>query len=264
MDKFFWIAVNKSYIKYLNKFDEKVQYNAIYDYKDKPYIGIIMKKDDINYFLPISSVKPHKRQKFERMYETKDFKKLIYQDRLIAVLNLNNSIPIPKKLYKKITFDNLSRLREFKDNVEKNKYYNFLKIEKKLIEKNKNEIIKDFDYLYHKKRTQPENKFAKRCCNFELLENIALKLNTFIDNINQNWKLIKEKNNKILMKSTSNIFAEYDNNEVDKINNNIIGLNSEKILEKVLRNEKKISDFNFMENIKALKKWNISITKNEA
>ena len=55
-DKFKWYVVKKEYVNYLRKFDDKVEC-IDYDNSLKPYIGIVIKIEDYNYYIPISSPK---------------------------------------------------------------------------------------------------------------------------------------------------------------------------------------------------------------
>ena len=54
--KFYEIDIE--YIKYLHSFDNEDYYDASNSkYLDKPYVGIIVYKDDIKYFIPLTSAK---------------------------------------------------------------------------------------------------------------------------------------------------------------------------------------------------------------
>ncbi len=51
-----WYIVDKDYVNYLRKYDNKVE-NIDYTDKLKPYIGILVTINEINYYVPISSAK---------------------------------------------------------------------------------------------------------------------------------------------------------------------------------------------------------------
>ena len=55
-NKLKWYVVDKEYVRYLKKFDDKVE-NINYKEKLKPYIGILITINETNYYVPISSVK---------------------------------------------------------------------------------------------------------------------------------------------------------------------------------------------------------------
>ena len=88
-NKLKWYVVEKQYVSYLKKFDDKIE-NINYNERLKPYIGILITIDEINYYVPISSVK----EKHYKMKEDIDFIKITQNDRILGVLNLNNMIPI--------------------------------------------------------------------------------------------------------------------------------------------------------------------------
>ena len=49
-DNLKWYVVDKEYVSYLKEFDNKVE-NI--DYRFKPYLGIIIAINEINYYVPI-------------------------------------------------------------------------------------------------------------------------------------------------------------------------------------------------------------------
>ena len=127
-NKLKWYIVNKEYINYLRGFDNKVE-NINYSERLKPYIGILITINTVNYYVPISSGK----EKHYTMKENIDFIKIMNEDRVLGVLNLNNMIPISNENIDKI----------------------------------KSNAIK----LYDEKIKNPNSKISKRCCDFKLLEN---------------------------------------------------------------------------------------------
>ncbi len=79
MDKLKWYIADKDYVNYLRRYESKVE-NINYKDKLKPYIGILIKIDECNYYVPISSVKT----KHNEMKEGIDFIKIIKDNKLIA------------------------------------------------------------------------------------------------------------------------------------------------------------------------------------
>lgn len=55
-EKLKWYIVDKEYVNYLKKYDNKVE-NITYNARLKPYIGIIISINKFNYYVPISSAK---------------------------------------------------------------------------------------------------------------------------------------------------------------------------------------------------------------
>ena len=76
-DKLKWYVVDKEYVSYLKEFDNKVE-NIDYSNRFKPYLGIIITINEINYYVPISSVK----EKHYKMNEDIDFIKISENDRI--------------------------------------------------------------------------------------------------------------------------------------------------------------------------------------
>ena len=73
-----WYIVDKDYVNYLRRYDSKVE-NIDYADKLKPYIGILVTINDINYYVPISSVK----EKHYKIKEGMDFIKIIEDKRIV-------------------------------------------------------------------------------------------------------------------------------------------------------------------------------------
>ncbi len=138
-----------------------------YDIKEKrPFIGIILKINNINYFAPLSSPK----EKHKKMKNNIDFLKI--NNGRDGVINLNNMIPIPYQYYYKI---------DINEEIKKDKKYGLiLKYQIIWCNKNLEKIIKNAEKLYFLVSNNKANLNVKRrCCNFKFLET---KLNQFILN----------------------------------------------------------------------------------
>ena len=167
IDKLILIRVQPEYITYLRKFDNKVQLNSREEHKDnKPFVGVLFKINNIEYFVPISS---NGKEKFNRIYENyvkngiKPIDMFFIEDdtnnsrKLISILNLNNMIPIPENA--KIYF-----------NIEQDKDFSLLVKEIKYCNMHKEEIIKNSKKIYNAVTKHTWGSLEKRCCNFSLLE----------------------------------------------------------------------------------------------
>ena len=99
MKKLRWYVVDKKYVNYLKKFDEKVE-NVEYKNNLKPYIGIIINIENFNYYVPISSPK----EKHYKMKENLDLIKIKQKDKILGILNLNNMIPIADECICKLEY----------------------------------------------------------------------------------------------------------------------------------------------------------------
>ncbi len=164
-NKLKWYVVDKEYVSYLKKFDDKVE-NINYTERLKPYIGILITINEINYYVPISSVK----EKHYQMNEDMDFIKIMENDRILGVLNLNNMIPIDNENVRVLKYKEIDEYRKFKDDKEKHLYISFLSFELGLINDKIDKIKSNAVELYNEKINRPNSKISKRCCDFKLLE----------------------------------------------------------------------------------------------
>ena len=80
---------------FLRTFDSRVPYNA--DAKKlRPFIGILFRVHDIDYFAPLSSPKT----KHRRLNDTIDFMKIDHGE--LGAINFNNMIPVTPANYQEI------------------------------------------------------------------------------------------------------------------------------------------------------------------
>ena len=168
-EKLRWYVVNKDYINYLQQYDNKVE-NIDYKVKLKPYIGIIIKINNFNYYVPISSFK----EKHYKIKEDMDFIKLTQNNKILGVLNLNNMIPILDEDIFILKYKDIEKYRDFISEKDKKLYISFLNFELNLINKKANKIRKSALKLYRERDNNPNSKISRRCCNFKLLEEKSL------------------------------------------------------------------------------------------
>ncbi len=152
------VKIDAKYCNYLRNFDKKVSYNAGIK-KLRPFIGVLFKINDIEYFAPLSSPK----EKHKKLKNSLDLIKI--NNAKYGVINFNNMIPVTKENYElfdlnKKTDDKDERLRI----VLMKKQLRWLNANKKLIY-NKSKIL----YNLYKNNKLPLN-IKDRCCNFLLLE----------------------------------------------------------------------------------------------
>ncbi len=127
------------------------------DKKKRPFVGIVLKINNINYFAPLSSPK----EKHKRMKTSLDFVKI--NNGRDGIINLNNMIPVPIECCIKI---NISK--EIQD--DKN-YGLILKYQYIWCNENKEQIIKKAIKLYNLITYNKANlKLKNRCCNYKKLE----------------------------------------------------------------------------------------------
>lgn len=166
MRSFIIVQVDYNYCDFLRKFDERVPYN--YGKKElRPFIGILFKVGELDYFAPLSSPK----KKHLTMEDGVDFIK-IDKGRLGAI-NFNNMIPVIKESYHKVDVNDVDNINYKKMLIKQlrwlNRYYITICDKAKLL----------YD-LY--KNNRLNLKVRKRCCNFILLEEKCIKYNVKITN----------------------------------------------------------------------------------
>lgn len=148
--------VDDDYIEYLRKFDKKVLTTKDEDRKHtRKYIGIMLHNSNYQYFIPLSSYKP---DTYDDMYESISLKKI----GKLAVLRINNMIPIIEEVTHKVNFNLISDL----------KYRNLLISEYRIIKNREKEIRIDSRIVYHY-RLNDKNKnkgLYNLCCDYKLLE----------------------------------------------------------------------------------------------
>lgn len=167
-----WYAINKEYVEYLRRFDNRVQY-IDYDSQFKPYIGIILNISNFDYYVPISSVgnKPRKIEKYTKMKEDIDlFKVFDKNNKLLSVLNINNMIPINKENVERVSYEHIDKYRSFKTPLEKKRYVYFLQVELAVMRRSQNYIISKASDLYDEKFKNSSSRIAKRTVDFDKVE----------------------------------------------------------------------------------------------
>lgn len=152
------VRVSSNYCDYLRKFDNKVAYNK-YEKELRPFIGILFKIDECEYFAPLSSPK----EKHKKMKNTVDFFKI--KNGELGAVNFNNMIPVNKNNYF------LVELNKETLTISEFKYQKLLREQLEWLNANyyqvKNKSFKLYN-LYNSGKL-PEN-IMKRCCDFKLLE----------------------------------------------------------------------------------------------
>ena len=198
-NKLKWYIADKEYINYLKKFDDKVE-NINYKDRLKPYLGILININNMNYYVPISSAK----EKHYKMNENIDFIKIMKQERLLGVLNLNNMVPIADEHIRILKYKEIDKYRKFKNNNERDLYISFINLELKLINDKIEKIKASAIKLYTEKIARPSSKISRRCCDFKLLENKCKeykkekkyeKLDIYNENRIKTGKIIERKEN---------------------------------------------------------------------
>ena len=160
-------SVTDEYIKYLRKFDNRV-YNNKEDKRTvmRKYLGIVLKINQLNYYIPMSSPKNSDYKNNEIRKSIIPIIRIISYEEidnipvLKGTLRISNMIPVPD-----------SELILYEPKNENNKNYKIL-IEKKLefIGKNEDIIKKYANILYKQKINGYDVSYIKNIVDFRLLE----------------------------------------------------------------------------------------------
>lgn len=163
MEELLFYTVDKNYIKYLSRFEKHVSYNKGEIGHSRPYLGIVLKIENYEYFVPLYSYKEH----YQKYKNNPSF--FFVYDRKgnpLAIIKFSSMIPVPNKI--KVT-----SLLEY--NVNDKKYKDLISAEYRYINSNKEEIYKRANKMYIAV-TKHKNNFLKTiACNFKLLEEKCLE-----------------------------------------------------------------------------------------
>lgn len=163
MKNLYFVKIKEDYINYLRKFDSKVQDNSNIK-NNKPYIGILIQRDEQKYFAPLSSPK-EKHLIFDKLDNENKLPIDVFlirdnDEKIIGVINFNNMIPVTDKVI--IYF-----------NIKEDKNYSLLIKEHIYCIKHSKEIINKSIKVYNLVTKYKKVSLIKRSCDFKLLEEKA-------------------------------------------------------------------------------------------
>ena len=165
-------TIDTGYIDYLKQFQEHI-YDNMENNRLRPYAGVVLTVGTHKYYAPLSSPKA----KHQKMTDRLDFIRLEHKGQLIAVINLNNIIPVADELVTLIDIPNLADIR----------YQNLLNVEMIDIRRKQATITKNANSVYNKVTKfgdEPRNaRLVSICYDFllleqKLLEFLAIKTST--------------------------------------------------------------------------------------
>ena len=165
-DKLYFITLTSNYLKYLGIYENKVSLKA-----NRPFIGIVFKVNNKEYFAPLSSPK----EKHKRMKTNIDFFKIDKGN--LGIINFNNMIPVINNdiCRNKLDLEMLSKSL----NTDDIKYFRLLKNQLKYCGKNKNIILAKAEKIYNiftknlEKLSESQKKMYRRVNNFKVLEHAS-------------------------------------------------------------------------------------------
>lgn len=165
-DKLYFITLTSNYLKYLGIYENKVSLKA-----NRPFIGIVFKVNNKEYFAPLSSPK----EKHKRMKTNIDFFKI--DKGKLGIINFNNMIPVINNdlCRNKLDLEMLSKSL----NTDDIKYFRLLKNQLEYCEKNKNIILAKAEKIYNiftknlDKLSESQKKMYGRVNNFKVLKHAS-------------------------------------------------------------------------------------------
>lgn len=127
--------VDVDYLRYLHGIDSEVQFSAVKDYTQKPFLGILVLIYGYHYFIPLTSAKPkHTKLRnvgpahyliYEQIKKTELTKRDVYKEisdtevlKLFAALEIKKMIPVKPGLFSRIDFSAVKDTR-YADLLEK-------------------------------------------------------------------------------------------------------------------------------------------------
>jgi len=151
MDKLYFYKIDKEYLDYLYKFDNKVPKHVIVG-KAKPFCGVVIAINGLNYFAPISS---YSKKEFTNI-AIKELDKNTKKIKIISTIRFCYMIPAP---------DSVLTIINFK---EQDDYYNNLIVKEYLFcQDHKEDIRIRANKIYN---LPSGHQWHKQCCKFKELE----------------------------------------------------------------------------------------------
>ena len=133
----------------------------------RPFIGVIVICNDKQYCVPLSSPK----EKHKTMKNDVDFMKIFDGDKLIAVLNFNEMIPVRTDVIAP-----LNMRQEKNDDVKTKHYKKMTSKQLSFCQKNQDTIVRKANRLYDLITSEKASfNLRKRCCDFVKLESVLAR-----------------------------------------------------------------------------------------
>lgn len=154
MEDIKFYEINNDYIDYLVSCESRLFHNKQQgQVNERKYIGVVFQINEVEYFAPLSSLKP----KHTNMKDGLDFIKV----KNYAVINLNNMFPVPVGEYTYVDFAA----------IQDPQYRALLLAEYRYIKSIQDKIKKNAAALYsYKLANGEETPLGKRCNDFSALE----------------------------------------------------------------------------------------------
>ena len=153
INKLNFYTVSDEYIQYLYQFDKKIPYNKN---AKRPYIGVVLKIEEFNYFAPLFSPK----KAHSKYSDNPTYMKI---GTSYGIVRFNNMIPVPISELKYININS----------IEDKKYRMLLIAQNHFIKLHTEKILKKALKLYTWVTINEKEFFVNLSCNFKLLEKVS-------------------------------------------------------------------------------------------
>ena len=154
--------IDMKYIRNLHNIDDRVLSVSPQIGKDeRPFLGVIIVCDGQKYCVPLS--KPKK--KHEKMRDKIDFKKILYKNTLIGVLNFNLMIPVEQAQIQRID----TKIRKH-DNADTRKKKELLIKELEWCNEHSRDLTNTANVLYRKYISGEKFSAREQCLDFKRME----------------------------------------------------------------------------------------------
>ena len=158
MEELLFYTVDRNYIRNLSEFESHISYNKDEIGHSRPYLGIVLRIEKYEYFVPLYSYKEH----YEKYKNNPSFF-FVYdrKNKPLAIIKFSAMIPVP---------DNINVISILEYDKQDKKYRDLISAEYRYINSNKREIYIRANKMYIAV-TKHKNNFLKTiACNFKLLE----------------------------------------------------------------------------------------------
>ena len=169
MKELLFYTIDKNYIKFLSRFDSHISYNKDETGHGRPYLGIVLKIEKFDYFVPLYSYKEHYKK-----YKNNPSFFFIYdrKKRPLAIIKFSAMIPVLKNA-------KVASLLDY--NNQDKKYIDLIAAEYRYINSKKEEIYIKAKKMYKAVTQNKQNFFKKIACNFRLLEEKCLTYKPLVE-----------------------------------------------------------------------------------
>ena len=158
LDELLFYTIEADYIKFLSEFESHVSYNKNEIGHSRPYLGIVIRVENYEYFVPLYSYKEHYSK-----YKNNPSFFFIYDrnDKPVAIMKFSAMIPVPK---------GIDVIKPLSFNEQDAKYQALVALEYRYVNSHKDEIYKRANKMYIAVTKHKENFLKSIACNFKLLE----------------------------------------------------------------------------------------------